>query len=86
MVPAEIRKYGDFEIQACDTFHLDRMRRNLHHRMLPSRIDHLTEQLFQIRRFRRRSFRSEIESGPRYSIVPSTAAGLSAAFKMDSTM
>ena len=64
VVPAEIREHRNFKLQSRNALHLDRVGRNLHHCVLPAGIDDLPEQFLQIRRFRRRALRGEIETRP----------------------
>ena len=70
MIAAEIREDSDLESQAHNTLHLDRMRRNLHDRVMPSGIGDLPEQLFKIRCLRRRALGRVIE--PRTPIFDRT--------------
>ena len=63
MVAAKVREDRYLELQAHDAFHLDRVRRNLHHGVTPSGIDDLPEQAFQIRSFGRRTLRCIVKSG-----------------------
>ena len=62
MIPAEIRKDGNFKSKFLNALHCDCVRRHFHHCVFPSCIDHLPEQLFEIGRFRRRSFRRKLET------------------------
>src|SRR5262245_46686285 len=62
MVPAEIGKDRNFKLQSADTLHLDRMRRDLHHGVLPTGVYDLPEQFLEVGRLRCRSLGSKFET------------------------
>src|SRR5215467_634799 len=62
MIPAEISECRNIEVKSCDPFHFDCMRRNFHDCVKATGINHLSEQLLQIRCFRCGPFGHEMES------------------------
>src|SRR5262249_48199253 len=62
MIPAEISECRNIEVKSCARFHSDCMRRNFHDCVKATGINHLSEQLLQIRCFRCGPFGHEMES------------------------